>query len=114
MKNRALRILWLAGLLSSQVVADHHWNSVAITVQPLRNDIYVLMGEGGNLAVSVSQNRTDSDAISANWPILAGFPLAPRKPLPGALAAAVRLLRARRGRLGPSKAESRAITLSNI
>ncbi len=53
---------WLAGLallaMSAGVTAHQHWQSVEIKSQQLGEGIYVVFGEGGNIAVSLGEDGT--------------------------------------------------------
>jgi len=60
LKNKSIRALCFLGfaVVGGGALANHHWDDIAVTVQPLRNGVYALMGEGGNLAVSVGEDGT--------------------------------------------------------
>ena len=56
--HRRVKVL-LAGLLfCSSLFAESEWDSVEITSQHLRNGIYMLLGQGGNMAVSIGEDGT--------------------------------------------------------
>jgi len=52
---------WLAAaavLLGAQAIADGHVNEAKVTSQPLGGGIHMLVGQGGNLALSIGQDGT--------------------------------------------------------
>lgn len=48
----------LVATLSAAAMATEHWASVKITTVPVTGNLYMLMGEGGNIGVSVGADGT--------------------------------------------------------
>lgn len=48
----------LAVLMPGSVLAGNHWDSVQVQTIPVREGLYMLMGEGGNIGVSIGEDGT--------------------------------------------------------
>ena len=57
-KRLPLSALILAVISSGSVLAGNHWDSVEVQTVPVRDGLYMLMGEGGNIGVSVGEDGT--------------------------------------------------------
>jgi glyoxylase-like metal-dependent hydrolase (beta-lactamase superfamily II) len=57
MKPKQLLVALIA-IFSAAVMATEHWASVKITTVPVTGNLYMLMGEGGNIGVSVGADGT--------------------------------------------------------
>lgn len=57
MKPKQLLVALIA-IFCAPVMASEHWASVKITTVPVTGNLYMLMGEGGNIGVSVGTDGT--------------------------------------------------------
>lgn len=58
LKSVAVGIIIYSLLLSAPAWSNEHWDSVEVTTVPVRDGLYMLMGEGGNVGVSMGADGT--------------------------------------------------------
>ena len=81
LKPVSISIFLCLFLLSALAFSNDHWDSVQVTTVPVAEGLYMLMGEGGNVGVSVGEDGTfiidDQYAQMTDKPVTTAKPFGP-------------------------------------